>query len=84
MNGYILISFSNDNFEEESILIDYICLFGVLILLLFQVLSGFKSTYQENIFDTYEINPLKMIKMESMISIIICTFIFCITSLYII
>ena len=83
MLGFILVAISDIVFGEQksSSSFDFMSVIGILSLLISLMFQGFVFTYQEKLLDNFEINPLQMVGMESMMGAIVCTVLLCITSL---
>ena len=83
MVGFILVALSSILFEDSSSssTFNFMSIVGILCLLISLMFQGFVFTYQEKLLDTFEINPLQMVGMESMMGAIVCTILLCITSM---
>lgn len=66
--------------DSESSKFDFMSIIGMLCLLISLMFQGFVFTYQEKLLDDYEIRPLQMVGMESMMGAIVCTILILITS----
>lgn len=82
MVGFILVALSSILYPEgegKKHDFNFMSIIGMLSLLISLFCQGFVYTYQESLLDQYEINPLQMVGMESMMGALMCTALLLIT-----
>lgn len=79
MIGFIVVAIASIKFDkpEESDhkhgAFDFMSVIGILALFISLIFQGFVFSYQERLLDEYEIKPIQMVGMESMMGAIMCT-----------
>lgn len=82
--GFLLVAIASIVYSQpadHASSFSFMSFVGILCLLLSLVVQGFTYNYQEKLLSQYEIHPLQMVGMESLVGSIVCTVLFGITSL---
>ena len=86
MIGFIMVALASIIYDKPADSdhkhdgFNFMSIIGMLSLFISLLFQGFVFTYQEKLLDNYELNPLQMVGMESMMGAIMCTFLLMITS----